>query len=186
MYISFFKPRAHSRSLIHDLLSKFLHHYFSLVPLFVFCTIICSILNSQFSISILYLEFFFSFCKLEFSMSHIGNFTFKSERSIFQIGTFYFSNWNFLFFNKFVLNSPVISRHNKLDKSKCVFKNPVHSCHLNKGYNFCKRFPAPCVPSTFTFNPWIQSRIMSENKLSIEHQHDNKKLLISSKKRLHA
>ena len=118
-------------------------------------------------------------------MSLFGNFTFKSERSIFQIGSFYFSNWNFLFFNKFVLKSPVISRHNKLYKFKHVLKNPVNSCHLKKDYNFCKRFPVACVPSTFTFNPWIQSRIMSENKLSIEHQrhqHDNQKLLISSKK----
>ena len=158
-----------------------MYHYFSLVPLFVFCTIICSILNFH---SIF--EIFLFFCKWEFSMSHIGNFTFKSEHSIFELGTFYFSNWNFLFFNKFVLNSPVIYRHNKLDKSKNVFKNPVNSCHLKKDYNFCKRFPAACVPSTFTFNPWIQSRIMFENKLSIEHQHDNKKILISSKKRLHA
>ena len=95
------KPGFSRTLLIHDLLSKFLYHYFSLVPLFVFCTIICSILNFH---SIF--EIFLFFCKLEFSMSHIGNFTFKSEHSTFELGTFYFSNWNFLFFNKFVLNSP--------------------------------------------------------------------------------
>ena len=59
------------------------YHFLSFVPLFV-----------QFSILNFHsiFEIFLFFCKLEFSMSHIGNFTFKSEHSIFELGTFYFSN----------------------------------------------------------------------------------------------
>ena len=47
----------------------------------------------------------------------------RTECSMFQIGTLCF--WN-----------PVISCYNKVDKSNLVFKYPVNSCHLNKGYNF--------------------------------------------------
>ena len=61
----------------------FLWYFLSFVPLFV-----------QFSILNFHsiIEIFLFFCKLEFSKSHIGNFTFKSEHSTFELGTFYFSN----------------------------------------------------------------------------------------------
>ena len=100
---------------------------FLFVPLFV-----------QFSISILHLEFFFSLLIL-------GICNFKSECSIFQNGTSIFGIGTF-YFSKNVLNNPIISRHNKLDKFKCVFKNPVNYCHLNIDYNFCKRFPQVFLP----------------------------------------
>ena len=55
--LSTFWLRARSHGLTRLFLHEFLYHYLRFVPLFVFCTIICSILNSKFSISILYIFF---------------------------------------------------------------------------------------------------------------------------------
>ena len=76
-----------------------------------FCTIISVSLPLfvQFSISILYLEVFFSFFK--FSTSHIRNLYFQTRM-------FHFPNWNFLFlesrlsiFNKLAQSSHFLSYH---------------------------------------------------------------------------
>ena len=89
-----------------------------------FCSCLPSVpLFVQFSISILHLEFFFSLLIL-------GICNFKSECSIFQNGTSIFGIGTF-YFSKNVLNNPIISRHNKLDMSKLVFKNPVNSCQTD-------------------------------------------------------
>ena len=119
--------------------------------IFVFCTIICSILNFQFYIwnfSFLFSNWNFLFLRIfYFGLTPLSGDRrgympplLRTECSMFQIGTLCF--WN-----------PVISCYNKVDKSKLVFKYPVNSCHLNKGYNFSKIFPAACMPSKVIFNP---------------------------------
>ena len=132
---------------------RLLHHY-----IFVFCTIICSILNFQFY------NWNFSFFKLELSISHVGICTFKSECSIFQIGTLYFWNQNFLPFNKLVWNNPVISRQTCLQKS-CQFLLSEQRLQFSVKY----LLPLACLQNLLLIHEFNQDiiLIMSENKLSI-------------------